>query len=166
MKTEPNKKFKILRLTILSICYLGIMIFIIGFNNSDDEKPNCGCESETIDTVPSDYFPEVPIEEQKSGLIFYKRAENVDNIFDDEHNGKYNNYFWILRGAEGCYNCKHHFIVCNKDFLGSEFDFLKNVNDSIPVSFSGDLKYLCVEPFATPADYSYAEIKLNSIEQQ
>jgi hypothetical protein len=138
----------------------------MGCNSSDDEKLNCGCESETIDTVPSDFFPEVPEEEQKSGLIFYKRAENVDNIFDDKHNGRYNNHFWILRGVENCFNCKHHFIVCNEDFLGSEFDFLKNENDSIPVSFSGDLKFLCVEPFPTPADYSYSEIKLNSIEQK
>jgi hypothetical protein len=161
-KIELNIKFKALCL----IYCLAIITITTGCNNSDDEKPNCGCESETIDIVPSDNFPEVPVEEQKSGLIFYKRAENVDNIFDDEHNGKYNNNFWILRGVEGCYNCKHHFIVCNQDLLGSEFDFLKNINDSIPVSFSGDLKFLCVEPFAAPADYSYAEIKLNSIEQK
>ena len=155
-------KNKTLQLVIL--CF-GIIIFLIGCNSTDDEKANCGCESETIDTVPSDNFPEVPVEEQKSGLIFYKRAENVDNIFDDKHDGKFNNCFWIIRGIEGCYNCKHHFIICNKDLIGSEFDFLKTTNDSIPVSFSGDLKLLCVEPFVAPADYSYAEIKLTTIEQ-
>ncbi len=47
--------------------------------------------------------------------------------------------------------------------MGYEFDFLKNINDSIPVTFSGDLKFLCVEPFVAPAGYSYSEIKIKNL---
>ncbi len=64
-----------LRVIILTICFFGIITFLIGCNNSDDEKPNCGCESETFDTVPSDNFPEVPMEEQKNGLIFFNELK-------------------------------------------------------------------------------------------
>ncbi len=150
----------------LPLIYLFLIVLFIGCDNDDEDSADCGCKSETLDTVPSENFPEVPFEEQKSGLIFYKRSENIDYIFDDEHNGLYNNRFWIFQGTDGCHNCRRHFIICNENILGTEYDYLKNSNDSIPISFTGELKYLCIDPFIAPADYFYSEIKLNSIEQQ
>ena len=146
---------------------LFVLPVLMAFNACDDNdtSPDCGCESETIDTVPSDYFPEVPIEEQTSGLLFYKRVENTD-FFDDKHDGRYNNTYWIFKGIEGCGNCRRIHIICNEELLGKDYDFLKTNNDSIPIIFRGDLKFLCVDPFVAPADYDYSEIKLISIEQQ
>ena len=146
---------------------LFVLPVLMALNACDDNDtpPNCGCESETIDTVPSDYFPEVPIEEQTSGLLFYKRVENTD-FFDDKHDGRYNNTYWIFKGIEGCGNCRRIHIICNEELLGKDYDFLKTNNDSIPIIFRGDLKFLCVDPFVAPADYDYSEIKLISIEQQ
>ncbi|TNJ41935.1 hypothetical protein KFZ70_02935 [Tamlana fucoidanivorans] len=134
-------------------------------NNTEEKLDDCGCESENIDSVPSKNFSEVPIEEQTSGLLFFKRPENVDYVFDDKHDGQYNNRFWIFQGVNGCNNCQRKFAVCNEGYLGREYDFLKVSNDSIPVRFRGDLKFLCVEPFITPADYFYSEIKLTLIER-
>lgn len=149
-----------------TIYSLVILLMLSCCNNLDDKLDSCGCESETIDTVPSTNFPEVTIEEQTSGFLFFKKPENVDIIFDDLHNGRYNNRFWIFQGVEGCYNCQRKFVVCNESFLGVEYNFLKISNDSIPITFTGNLKFLCVEPFITPADYFYSEIKLKSIEKQ
>lgn len=125
---------------------------------ADSPPPDCGCGSETRDTVPSDRLPHVPIEEQTSGLIFYKRAKNID-FFDNIHNGRYNDTYWIFKGIGTNY------IICNEELLGSEYDFLKTNDDSIPIIFRGDLKFLCVDPFVVPTKYNYSEIKLTSIEK-
>jgi hypothetical protein len=159
MKNSENKKNS-LKKTISYLFFLTILIF--SSCNKDDTKPNCGCDSDTLDTVPSENFPEVPIEEQKSGILFYKTSEKVDGFYDDD---QYNNRFWIFQGTEGCYNCKRNFIICNENLLGTEYDYLKNNNDSIEIKFTGDLKSLCVlRPIL--ADYNYAEIVLTLIEQQ
>ena len=159
MKTKNNKKNSF-RKTMSYLFFFTILTF--SSCNKDDTQPNCGCESETFDTVPSENFPEVPIEEQKSGILFYKTSEKVDGFYDDD---QYNNRFWIFQGTEGCYNCKRNFIICNENLLGTEYDYLKNNNDSIEIKFTGDLKSLCVlRPIL--ADYNYAEIVLTLIEQQ
>jgi hypothetical protein len=159
MKNSENKKNS-LKKTISYLFFLTILIF--SSCNKDDTKPNCGCDSDTLGSVPSENFPEVPIEEQKSGILFYKTSEKVDGFYDDE---QYNNRFWIFQGTEGCYNCKRNFIICNENLLGTEYDYLKNNNDSIEIKFTGDLKSLCVlRPIL--ADYNYAEIVLTLIEQQ
>ena len=144
---------------------LCIMVFtMLIFNSCKDDNNNldydCGCNSETLDTVPSDNISEVPDEEQSSGLLFYKTSEKIDGFYDDE---QYNNRFWVFRGVEGCHNCQHHFIICNEEMIGAEFDYLKNTNDSTEVLFTGDLKTLCtLRPVL--GDYFYAEINLTSIE--
>ena len=115
--------------------------FTLLFNGCKDDNapPDCGCESETLATVPNNDL-QVPIEEQKSGLLFYKRLENVDDFYDYFVDGYYDNRFWIFQGTEGCYNCKRIFIVCNEDLLGTDYDYLKNNNDSIEVRFTGNMK--------------------------
>lgn len=158
MKSLTNKKNSLIK----TITYLFLFtILIFSSCSKDDSPPNCGCESATLDTVPSENFPEVPVEEQKTGLLFYKTPNNIDGFYDDE---QYNNRFWIFQGTEGCYNCRRHFIICNENLLGTDYDYLKNNNDSIEIKFTGNLKSLCIlKPI--PADYNYSEIKLNSIEQ-
>lgn len=146
--------------------FLALLTTFSCHDKDDDTPPNCGCTSKTIDTVPSDYFPEVPIEEQTSGLLFYKTSENKDTFYDFFVNGYYDDRFWIFQGIEGCGNCRRHYIICNEELLGSEYDFLKMISDSIKVSFTGNTKRLCEGPIILPADYLYSEITLNSIEQQ
>ena len=147
------------------ICCLGFTLLFNGCKDNDT-PPDCGCESETLATVPSENFPEVPVEEQTSGLLFYKTSANIDDFYDYYVDGYYDNRFWIFQGTEGCYNCKRNFIVCNEDLLGTDYDYLKNNNDSIEVRFTGNMKRLCEGPIILPADYTYAEIILTSIEQQ
>ncbi len=151
-----------MKVSFTVICCLGFTLLFNGCKDNDT-PPDCGCESETLATIPNEEIQEVPIEEQKSGLLYYKHPENIDEFLDDE---QYNNRFWIFQGTEGCYNCQRHFIVCNESFLDTEYDYLKTVYDSIPIRFTGSLKLPCSEPFIAPGDYFYAEIKLNSIEQQ
>ncbi|MBC3847381.1 hypothetical protein H8K90_13370 [Winogradskyella echinorum] len=157
---------KSLKKLFLLFIILAYTTLNIACNNDDDnEGPSwdCGCDSETYDTVPSEHFPNVPIDVQKSGLLFYKTSEIEDEYVNED---QFNNRFWIFQGTEGCNNCQRKFIICDTDLIGVEFDYLKNVTDSVPISFSGDLKLPCIEPFPAPADYSYAEIALNSIAQQ
>ncbi len=160
MKIQDMKKLNT-KWQVVLLCFLMIAVCLQSCKNYDD-NPNydCGCNSETLDTVPSENFPEVPDEEQTLGVMFYKTSDKIDGNYDYE---EYNNRFWIFRGVEGCHNCQHHFIVCNEELLGAEFNYLKNINDSIEVVFKGDLKSLCTLR-AIPADYNYSEISLTSIE--
>lgn len=159
MKTLKNKKNSFKK--IMSYVFF-FTILIFSSCNKDQAQPNCGCESVTLSTIPNEDIQEVPIEEQKIGLLFFKRPENLDGFYDEE---EYNNRFWVFQGTEGCYNCKRNFIVCNEDLLGTEYDYIKNSNDSIEVKFTGNLKSPCGLKIL-PADYFYAEISLTSIEQQ
>lgn len=161
MKNLTNRT----KVVLTVLCYLGLILFMNSCKE-DDTPPDCGCESETLDTVPSDNFPEVPIEEQTSGLLFYKTSENIDEFYDFYVDGYYDNRFWIFQGVEGCGNCRRHYIICSEELLGSEYDFLKTSNDSIEISFTGNRKRLCEGPIVLPADILYSEIKLTSIEQQ
>lgn len=149
-------------------CLLFALIIIGVFSCKKDEdidKPfDCGCDSETLFTIPNEEL-QIPIEEQKSGLLFYKHPEDIDDFYNYE---EYNNRFWIFQGIEGCYNCQRHYIVCNEELLGTAYDYLRqgDVHDSIPVQFSGNAKRTCNGPIILPADYSYNEIILSSIENQ
>ena len=142
-----------LKTGITTVFYLSLILAITAC--SDDEGTvECGCESPTTLVITD--------KDQRGGYLYYKHPELMDNYLDDL---QYSNRFWIFLGTPGCYNCQKHLIICNEAVLSNEFDFLKKSNDSIPVRFAGELKTLCTEPFITPADYFYAEIKLESIEQ-
>lgn len=151
-----KKPLKTLELKM--ICFLGV-VFLFSSCSDDDKTSECGCNSETKSNIPNDET-QAPIEDQIKGLLYYKTPENTDQFLNDP---KFNNQFWIFQGIDGCVNCQRHFIICNEDFLGNEFDFLKNNNDSIPVRFTGELKYLCTEPFIAPADYFYSGIKVSQL---
>ena len=146
--------------------FLLIFLLTLFFScNNEEEIPSCGCNSPTINTIPNEDLTNVPIVEQKMGVIFFKDDDVPDPYVPEE---EFNNRFWIFQGTEGCTNCQRKFIICNEAILGNQFDFLKqeNNNDSVAVSFSGDLKVMCEDqPIVVPGDYYYAEIVLTSIER-
>jgi hypothetical protein len=144
-----------------------LILIVLSCKNDDDTSSpvNCGCDSATLDTIPSNNFPEVPIEEQTTGYMFYKSSEDIDDFYDYYVNEYYDNRFWIYQGVDGCDNCRRNFIVCNENILGTEYDYLKNSNDSTQVRFNGNRKRLCEGPIILPADYLYSEIELTLIEQ-
>ena len=154
MKKTENLKL------IISIGF--VIIIALLFSNCNRKETttysDCGCNSKTLFTIPNDNV-QVPYEEQTKGLLFYKRPDIIDDFYNDE---EYNNRFWIFQGTQGCYNCQRHYIICNDELLGNEFDFLKQSNDSIEIRFTGNIKSLCILR-AIPADYNYGEIVLNSI---
>jgi hypothetical protein len=126
-------------------------------DDNNDTPQNCGCDSETLFTIPNEEFEEVygiSTEEQMAGQLFYKHPEIIDGFYDYE---EYNNKFWIFQGMEGCWNCRRVFIVCNENLIGEEFEHLKQegVYDSIPVQFSGNVKRTCTIRHL-PADMLYA----------
>jgi len=142
-----------------------ILLTVFAFScKENDKNPTCGCSSETINTIPNEELDNVPIEEQKIGVILFKDDQIQDPYVKEE---EFNNRFWIFQGSEGCYNCQRKLIVCNESLLGEEFDNLKlaNSSDSIAVKFSGELKLPCAEPRVVPGDFFYAEIVLTSIEK-
>lgn len=154
------KKNKVL---IIKRLFLLLAIFTF-FKCSEEEKiKNCGCDSNTTYTIP-DAKLTVPIEEQTTGLLFFKRSDNIDGFYDDE---EYNNRYWIVQGNSDCYNCQRKFIICNEAILGSEYQYLKNEEnkDSIEVEFSGETKLLCISKIIL-ADYDYKEIVLTSIKSK
>ena len=153
-----------------------ILFIFLAFSCKEDaetplEPPTCSCGGPTWMSIPNEDIKEVPTEEQKSGVIFFKDDEIVERYVPDD---RWEQKFWIFQGTEGCYNCQRKFIVCNEGFLNTEFDFLKEKNnsDSIPVIFTGNLMTPC-DPdynsddpvFVAPADFFYAEIVLTSIEK-
>ncbi len=147
------------KVALTMLCYLGLTLFMNSCNDADTPT-NCGCESETLSTIPNGDRYGPSIEEQKSGLLFFKRPENID-MYDRYFKGYYDNRFWISGGKVGIA------IICNENTLGTEYDYLKNSNDSIPICFTGNTKRLCKGPLIVLNVYlPYSEIKLTSIEQQ
>lgn len=130
---------------------------------NDDTLPDCGCNSETLLTIPDETL-QTPTEDQKKGLLFYKHQQDIDRFYNDE---EYKNRFWILRKTEDCNICETYFIVCNESVLGAEYDYLRqeNINDTLEVEFTGNVKQLC-ELRATPVAYGYGEIVITEIKQQ
>lgn len=139
---------------VFSICIMA------SCSNDDDNQADCGCNSDTIYSVPDENL-NVPIDEQETGVLFFKNASVTDEFYNDE---EYSNRFWIIQGDTSCYNCYRKFIICNESILGEEFQILKNTqnSDSIPIKFSGEAKMLCLSKIIL-SDYDYKEITLISI---
>lgn len=126
-------------------------------DDDDNLSYDCGCNSENLYEIPND-LSQIPESEQKTGLLFFNRV-------DEFGNGEYLNRFWIFQNSP-CVSCKSHFIICEDQSRMEQFDFLKNTNDSILVSFQGGAKKTCFGPVALPANYSYKEIVLVEIQEQ
>lgn len=152
------------KLTLVTAVILSTFILsITSCKNDDDTVPDCGCDSETLFIIPDETL-QIPIEEQKSGLLFFKHPEIIDGFYDDD---EYNNRFWIFQNFP-CNSCRNHLIICNEKILENEYDYLKQdgVYDSVPILFSGDTKQTCKEFIVLPTNYSYNEFTLISIENQ
>ena len=61
-------------------------------SNKDKYTDSC-CEAETIYTIPDEEF-NVSIEEQTTGLLFYKTAKKKDPYC---HEPELDNKFWIIQ---------------------------------------------------------------------
>lgn len=159
-KKNLSNRFQI---TFRLICFSGIILFLNSCNNDNSTIPDCGCESETILTVPSEEIA-IPSEEQIRGFLFFKHPDDSDRFYDED---EYKNRFWIFRETMGCSMCETYFIVCNEDAIGAEYDYLKqqDVQDSVEVEFSGNIKQIC-NIKATPVIYAHGEIVLNSIKDK
>ena len=159
-----NKKiYNAIRYITLTLIITFTSISCSGINE-EEAQPASGCEFETKNTIPNKTLENVPIEEEKIAVVFFKDDDIQDPFVPEE---EFNNRFWIFQGTERCYNCQRKFIVCNENLLDGEFDFLKleNNSDSVAVKFTGDLKDECAEPRIVPGDFFYAEIVLMSIEK-
>lgn len=155
MKKNSQKRRQII------FCLLIFTTLFCSCKSDDETPPDCGCDSETRTTIPESA--------NLIGKLFFKNDSNENN---------YNNQkYWIVYIEENCVNCVHNLIICNDNFLNtiSNIPTLSNINDiigsvnelegAIDVKFSGDLKVIC-NPIFAPADYTYENITLTSIEQQ
>jgi len=147
--------------TILKITLL--IGFLMAFCQcTDDSAPECGCESETVYSIPNQEFEDVygvSLEEQMTGKLFFKHPDLVDDFFDYD---EYNNRFWIAQLTPNCGNCRRVFIVCNENLIGKEYERLKQkgVYDSVQIQFSGDVKLKCIGPDIIQSDIHYRLIEL------
>lgn len=146
MKNLTNKT----KVALTVLCCLGLTLFM----NSciDDDTPaNCGCESETLTTIPESA--------NLIGRLAFKSNNSIDPY--------YKNHYWITYIEQNCSNCIHHMIICNDEILGVEFEEITSLSQGefIEVKFSGNLKEICERRYDL-ADITYERITLTSIEQQ
>ncbi|WP_445956399.1 hypothetical protein [Yeosuana sp.] len=123
-------------------------------NGDDDIVADCGCESDTQTIIPESA--------NVIGRISFKRQIEIDT--NDDY---YNNTYWITYLVPGCSNCVSHMIVCNEDYLKTEFKDLLDLpqGEYVEVKFSGELKEVCQKRFDL-ADIVYKRILLTSIQRQ
>lgn len=149
---------------------LPILIFLLFLSSCQEETEpknmeptTCGCGGPTEFTVPSDIFPDVPFDVQTSGVIFFKDEDITARQVPTNREQK----FWILQTVPGCITCRRVFFVCDEELLTGKFDFLKapGNNDSIPISFEGDLMIPCLEDalFVGRADDFFRDIEVKLI---
>lgn len=103
--------------------FLFISFVFLQSCSTDENSPDCGCDSPSISTISKD----APV----TGKITYKRQMHPDDTF-------YNERFWI-----GFNEGATKLIICNEDFLKGSFDNLKESDNQINVQFSGEIKELC-----------------------
>jgi len=140
---------------------------------ADSPPPDCGCGSETINTVPSQNLPDIPTEEQMSGILFHNQAlpnfkfgritPNNEGDFE-----KYKNRFWLYQEDEE-YELLRYFALCPNHSLPDEFQEVKNSADSIRIRYTGKIKNLCDPVIAfgvVPKNYLITEMEIASIETQ
>ena len=139
----------------------------------DSPPPDCGCGSETINTVPSENLPDIPTEVQMSGILFHNQAlpnfkfgritPNNEGDFE-----KYKNRFWLYQEDEE-HEILRYFALCPNHSLPDEFQEVKNSADSIRIRFTGKIKNLCDPVIAlgvVPKNYLITEMEITSIETQ
>jgi len=146
MKTKNNRKIYFTK----TIFYLSFALFLTFISCKEGTLPDCGCNSETITTIP-----ENPI---TIGQISFKKQIDVNDIY-------YTEKYWIGFVEPNCSNCIHHMIVCNENFIPNEIKTLINSNRILNIKFSGYLKDICEKKFDL-ADVTYQRITLTKIEIQ
>ena len=136
------------------IFYFSLFVcVVIGGCRNDDDLEGCGCNSETITTIQESA--------SLTGEMYYKSSQySLDEYYVDE--------YWIKYTEVNCSSCVHTMIVCNQEFLESNFNDLMSLlpGETINVNFAGHLKKLCTLPNGFPADYTYEHITLTKIQRQ
>jgi hypothetical protein len=147
MKNLSNR----IQTIFIAIFCLGITLIFNGCRD-DDSPPNCGCEANTIKSIPKS--------STLTGKIFYKAPSPKDDY--------YTNKFWIVYTEPSCVNCAHHFIICNEKILENNYNEIKEVTNgkTIDITFSGNIKPICDLPNAWLADETFERITLTSIERK
>ncbi len=145
MKNLTKKK------TVLMILYCFTFILLLNSCKDDDTPPDCGCESETLTTIPEST--------NLIGRLAFKSNNSIDSYYVD--------HYWITYIELNCSNCVRHMIICNNEMLGDQFQDVIGLSQGeyIEVKFSGHLKEICEKRFDL-ADITYERIILTSIERQ
>ena len=141
MKTYKKK--------IYIIAYLFIFTAILLSScKKKNESADCGCKSEAIDTIPDTNL--------LKGVMGFKHKTATNDYLA--------NRYWITVVEPNSIQV-HHLIVCNNYVIpNSILAYLQN-HDTVSVSFSGYLKYVCDYPFSTP-NITYNRIALTKIVKQ
>ena len=124
-----------------------ILLFLVISSCSKDDK-NCGCESETSQTVSES-------DKMKGEIAFKYQIDPNDNYYNDK--------FWINFTPTDCSSCDIRAIICNEDILDEEISKLKETEGILSIQFSGFLKEICTRKNDI-AEISYKRIVLTSIE--
>lgn len=127
---------------------LAIGLSAMACKEREEKKPDCGCDSEIIATIPE--------AQNITGKISY-------NVPTDPNDHFYVNKFWITTKSSGALLSVG--IVCNESILPPEILQLKKTGGSLTVKYSGYSKKLC-EGIVGPSTYSYDHIVLTKIELQ
>lgn len=114
------------------------------------DSTSCGCSSTVWKVVPE----LTPL----YGLVKFKRQQNPFDSY-------YNNRYWITYTEPNCVNCIHTLIVCNDEIMVG-FEHLLDSESSDTIRFAGQLRKVCMYPYASLADYTYDQITLTKIEKQ
>ena len=144
-----------------TLLILTLITALLGCNEKN-ETPNCGCESETVLSIPNEQDKKrMSVEEQSTGWLYFKHPEIKDKYLNHTD---YDNRFWIVQSGD--FEKGRALIVCNQSILEKEAGHLRKdkAYDSLWVSFSGEAKKPCVV-FVLPAVYGkskYAEVTLKS----
>ncbi|MBI9062219.1 MAG: hypothetical protein JEZ14_09530 [Marinilabiliaceae bacterium] len=133
---------------ILKIALMLLLPVLLVAGCEKEEQQLCGCESETIYTIPKDAC--------LYGQMTYKVQLDPNDNF-------YNKKFWISYIDNNCKTCIHTFIVCNESYLPNGLLMLANSKESKAIRFSGYIKEICNQKFDV-ADKTYERIILTSIE--
>ncbi|MDE5423111.1 hypothetical protein L3073_12905 [Ancylomarina sp. DW003] len=115
----------------------------------DKVKPDCGCDSETLNVISES--------DNLIGQIWYKTKQDLNDDY-------YNNKYWISVIVKNS-DKADHFIICNEEFINDEIIKLAKTSEDTKVKFTGHLKETCKKEFDV-SERTYSRIVLTKIELQ
>lgn len=116
-------------------------------DKDDKTKSDCGCDSETLATIPESA--------NLIGLIWYKTNKDLNDDY-------YTNKYWISVVVKDS-DKADHYIICNEDILSDDIIELAKTSEDTKVKFAGQIKEICEKKFDV-AERTYSRIVLTKIE--